>query len=112
MILETLPQRLKNLRETSGMNQGELARVAGITQAQVSNYEVGKQFPGLETAMRLASAFGITVADLIGEKEPATAPPRPPTRNEMALWVIEAIGIEGFQLDRIREVLRDRPYKY
>ncbi len=105
MLLEYLPQRIKNLRESSGLGQSDLAKMAGITQAQVSNYEVGKQFPGLETAAKLAAAFGITVAELIGETDPKPAAPRPASKEEMALWVIEAVGISQVRLDQIRRIL-------
>ena len=105
MLLEFLPQRIKNLRESCGLGQTDLARMAGITQAQISNYEVGKQFPGLETAAKLAAAFGITIADLIGEADPKPAKPRPASKEEMALWVIEAIGISQVRIEQIRRVL-------
>lgn len=105
MIFDLLPQRIKRLRESCGLGQSELAQMAGITQAQVSNYEVGRQMPGLETAAKLAGAFGITVAELIGEKEPKAAAPRPPRKEEMALWVLEAIGISATRLDQIRHLL-------
>lgn len=82
--------------------------MAGITQAQISNYEAGKAFPGLETAAKLASAFGITVAELIEEKEPKAAAPRPPRKEEMAIWVLQAIGISEVRLDQIRYILGER----
>lgn len=85
--------------------------MSGQTQAQISSYELGRTMPNLESAQKVAAALGISLQDLIGEKEPATAPPRPASKVEMALWVIEAIGIDGFKLDRVRTVLLDRPYK-
>lgn len=53
----------------------------------------------------MAEALGLTVGALIGETAPTRSPPRPPTKNEMVVWLIEAIGIEGFALDRIRSTL-------
>lgn len=67
--------------------------------------------PNLESAQKVAAALGISLQNFIGEKEPSTSPPRPATKIEMALWVIEAIGIDGFKLDKVRTVLLDRPYK-
>lgn len=112
MILERLPHRIKKLRESAGFGQGELARMSGLTQAQVSNYESGKQFPGLETALRLSTAFGITVADLIGEDEPKCAAPRAARKEEMALWVLEAIGISEVRVDQIRHILGEKPSRF
>ena len=109
--LKEVPARIKLLREQAGLPQAELARMTGLTQAQISAYEVGRSFPGLESAMALSTALGVTVAELIGEKEPISRPPRPPTKNEMALWVIRTIGIDGFALDRIQSALLEKPYK-
>lgn len=105
MLLEDLPRKLKKLRESAGLGQSELARMAGVTQAQISNYEIGKQFPGVETVVRLAAAFGITVAELIEQDSPTAAPPRPPSKEEMALWVMEGIGISRVRLDQMRYIL-------
>lgn len=109
MILETLPQRIKRLRESAGLNQAQLSKMAGLTQAQVSNYEAGKQFPTLETSLRLAKVLGITVADLIGEKEPIAAAPRPPRKEEMVLWMLEHVGISEIRIDQIRRILGEAP---
>jgi transcriptional regulator with XRE-family HTH domain len=106
--LEVLPERIKRLRESKGLPQFELARMCGLTQAQISAYEIGRSFPGLESTIKLAHAFGTTVAELIGESEPKTAPPRPPSKHEMALWVIESLGIDGFRLETIRRLLLEK----
>lgn len=103
--LDFLAIRIKKLRETSGLTQGQLSRMAGCTQAQISAYEVGKAFPGLETCQKLAQAFGITVSEFLQEQEPKPAAPRPPRKEEMALWVLEAVGISQVRLDQIRRVL-------
>lgn len=103
--MELIPQRIKNLREAAFLSQVELAQMAGCTQAQISAYEVGKAFPNLETALRLSAAFGISLGDMIGEQDPKPGKPRPPSKEEMALWVLEAVGISQVRLDQIRRVL-------
>lgn len=112
MILEDLPRKLKKLRESAGLGQSDLARMAGVTQAQISNYEIGKQFPGVETTVRLAAALGITLADLIEQENPAFAPPRPARKEEMALWILEEIGISQVRLDQMRAILGVGASKY
>lgn len=104
-LLELLPIRIKKLRESLGLSQTDLSRMAGCTQAQISAYERGNAYPGLETLQNLAKAFGITVSELLNEREPKPTPPRPPTKEEMALWVLEAIGISPKRRAHIKLVL-------
>jgi len=105
--LTHIPKRIKLLREAAKMPQHELARMAGLTQAQISAYEVGRAFPGLESTIKLAQVLGVSVSDLLGETAPKTAPPRPPTRAEMALWVLEAMQFARPVIERVRLVLKD-----
>lgn len=109
--LTHIPARIKNLRESAGIPQFELARMCDLTQAQISAYERGTSFPGLESSVRLAAALGVTVSDLIGEKEPLPAPPRPATKSEMAIWILEAIGLDVLKLNHVKRILQDRPTK-
>lgn len=109
--LAELPRRIKKLREGAALSQGDLARMTGLTQAQISAYEVGRSFPGLESALALSAALGTTAAELIGQDVPRVAPPRPASKSEMAIWLLEAIGIDGFPLERCRSVLIDKVYK-
>jgi transcriptional regulator with XRE-family HTH domain len=52
--------RLSLARVRAVMSQGELAEQVGITQTQVSRYEMGKAFPRPATLRALASAVGVT----------------------------------------------------
>lgn len=60
-----LATRLKYLRISNEINQSELAKMAGISQRQVSLYESGKSSPRSETVVRLASALDVSVMKLI-----------------------------------------------
>jgi transcriptional regulator with XRE-family HTH domain len=110
-IFNEIPGRIKRLREEAKFSQSDLARMTNLTQAQISAYEVGRSLPGLESAVALSAALGTTVAELIGQASPRVAPPRPATKSEMACWLLEAIGIDGFPLERCRQVLIDKVYK-
>ncbi len=103
--IHEIPYRLKRLRESSKLTQGELAKMCGMSQAQLSAYELGKHLPNLESLDLLAKALGTTIAAIIDEKEPSLAPPRKPDKDEMALWVLESIGVAGFKLDGVRRIL-------
>lgn len=54
------------LRRSRGLSQEQLARLAGITQPVVSRIETGDRKPSLDTALRLAAVFGLTVEELFG----------------------------------------------
>jgi ribosome-binding protein aMBF1 (putative translation factor) len=57
---------LKAWRRWLGWSQSELARKAGITQAQVARFESGKGTPRADTLLRLSNAMGV-MADLLWE---------------------------------------------
>jgi DNA-binding XRE family transcriptional regulator len=51
------------------MTQVELARVAEMTHAQVSEIETGKRQPYPRTARKLADALGIDVSEILGSPD-------------------------------------------
>jgi transcriptional regulator with XRE-family HTH domain len=63
---------LRELREAKGINQRELANLAGLPPAIISHLEQGRREPRLVHATKLAGVFGITVDELIEPvREPA-----------------------------------------
>jgi transcriptional regulator with XRE-family HTH domain len=56
--------RLVDLRNAKSLSQRDVARLAGISQAQVAELERGKRQPTVEVAERIAAALGIAVSDL------------------------------------------------
>ncbi len=52
------------LRARAGFRQSELARAAGVTRAQVSNYECGRQRPTLDSLEKIMMALGADIFDL------------------------------------------------
>jgi transcriptional regulator with XRE-family HTH domain len=107
--LDDFPIRLRKYREEQGLHQGQLAKMANVTQGQISHYELGKAFPNLESTIRIANAMGVTVASLIGETDARPAPPRPPRKEEMALFILEALGISEIKVDQVRYILGEVP---
>jgi transcriptional regulator with XRE-family HTH domain len=103
--LEDIPLKLRRVRERAGMGQLELARTAKLTQGQISHYESGRALPGLESLARICAALGVTVADFLGEKEPHTAPPREPSKEEMTVFLLSAIGISEIRIAQIERIL-------
>ena len=58
-------RRLREWRFKRDLSQADVARVSGITQASLSNYETGKRDLPLSTFLRVASALDVSVGDLL-----------------------------------------------
>ena len=56
---------IRRWRIARGLNQGQLADMIGVGRSAISNYEKGFRVPDLETAERLADAFGISFGELV-----------------------------------------------
>lgn len=66
MSSTNLSTTIKKLREKNGFSQEKLARLADISNNTVIKIEAGKnQNPTLDTLKKIASAFKITVDELI-----------------------------------------------
>lgn len=56
---------IKQLRESCGMTQTELAERIGVSGKAVSKWETGKGFPDISLLQPLAQALGISVIELL-----------------------------------------------
>ena len=56
---------LKNLRKGRRMTQEKLAKVFHISQTSVSKYETGEALPDIETLVKMADFFGVTLDEFI-----------------------------------------------
>lgn len=62
----------KRLRELRGsQSQEEFAARVGVNQAQISEWESGKQMPGMKNLFRIVAATGANINDLIAEAREA-----------------------------------------
>ena len=70
-----LADRLRNLREKSGLSQESVAHQAGISTYTYQKFEKGESTPGtpmnprLLTLLSLAEVFGVDVRDLLSVDE-------------------------------------------
>jgi transcriptional regulator with XRE-family HTH domain len=64
---ESLAVRIKRLRMASGLTQGQLGELIGISPAAVGRWEAGEFLPKGRYVVKLAGALGIDVAALLGE---------------------------------------------
>lgn len=84
--------RLRELRNSRGMTQAELAFKAHVTASYVWRLESGGAAPGIDLLDRLATALGTTAADLLPVVEP---PDSLPVLREQARRLFETLMIEG-----------------
>jgi putative transcriptional regulator len=67
-----ITNRVRELREAHGqMSQAALAEIIGVTRQTVIAIEQGRYSPSLESAFRIARAFGVGVEDAFGWDDPA-----------------------------------------
>ena len=63
--------RIRELRRLHSMSMQTLARESGVSQSHLSDIESGKAAnPSIATAQAIATAFGLTVSELLLEEKP------------------------------------------
>ena len=87
---------IREWREERGMTQAALAEIAGLATASISQLETGQQGYRQETLQAVASALGITPADLLS-RSPDAEPELlslwaliPDDRKQLALGVLNS----------------------
>jgi transcriptional regulator with XRE-family HTH domain len=63
---EVFPERLRSAREKRGLNQGDLAKRAGLQASAISHFETGTRKPSFDNLRRLADALDVTTDYLLG----------------------------------------------
>jgi len=64
--MSNITKTLRKLRETKGLSQEKLARLADVANNTIIKIEAGKnQNPTLETLKKVAQALGVSVDELI-----------------------------------------------
>ena len=66
--LFTLAERLKNLRETSGLTQSDIARSFGISRSSVNSWEMGLSVPSTQYIVELAKKLNMNLLYLNSEE--------------------------------------------
>ena len=62
---------LADLRGTAGLSQAELARLIGVSSANIGFWELSDKPPRSEVLPKLAAVLGVSVEDLIAGRKPA-----------------------------------------
>lgn len=60
---EFIGKTIKNIRKSANIKQSELAEEIGISEKHLSKIETGKNYPALDTFLKMANVLGFTLAD-------------------------------------------------
>lgn len=64
-----LNDRLRELRQKSGLTQEQVAERLGVTRQTISSYESGRTEPGLDILRELAKIYNADVSEILGENQ-------------------------------------------
>lgn len=67
--MEIFAERLKELRIEAGLNQQELAKELGISDAAICRWESCKRIPNIENLVLIAKYFNVSADFLVGLEE-------------------------------------------
>ena len=68
--MRDIGKNLKQLRESKGLKQEQLAELLFVTRQTVSNYENGRSRPDIETLMKIAEILEIEPIRLFIQENP------------------------------------------
>ncbi|MFA6624253.1 MAG: helix-turn-helix transcriptional regulator [Bacilli bacterium] len=63
-----LKENLRFLRRKAGLTQAELAAKLKIKQYNISDYEIGRIEPNINTLIKLANVFHVSIDFLVGKR--------------------------------------------
>lgn len=72
---ELVGQRIRRLRESRGLSQGQFAESVGRTQAAVSQWESGRRTPSVDDLLEIAGALGENLSKLLPDASPVSPVP-------------------------------------
>ncbi|MBR2783033.1 MAG: helix-turn-helix transcriptional regulator [Firmicutes bacterium] len=73
---ETFGKRLKSLRKSAGLNQGDLAEKLNVSRSSISSYENIDRMPDIEILRDAAAFFDVSADWLIGLSEVRQGDPK------------------------------------
>lgn len=101
--------RLRELRESRGLTQAQLAHLLGKSWETISNFERGKTLPSLVTLEQVAGVLGLSMRDFFDDKviQPSA------DDLEVVLAELRALGAEdrvlAAELVRTLAMVRKKP---
>lgn len=78
-----LGQRIRYYRKEKGMTQEQLAETIGISLSFLGHIERGSRIMSVETLIRFATFFNVSIDDLLQDSLPMTATARSAREGEL-----------------------------
>jgi transcriptional regulator with XRE-family HTH domain len=78
-------ERIRQLREDSGLTQADLARRLGITRSSVNAWELGISVPSTQYVVELAQIFKVSTDYVLGLGSTATVSVKDLTEGDIQL---------------------------
>src|SRR5229473_1591861 len=97
--------RLKELRESKQLSQGDVEKRTGLLRCYISRVENGHTVPAIETLEKLARAFEVPLYQLFYDGEEPPKLPRLLNRKTRAEIAWGSSGKDGRFLNRLRSFL-------
>jgi len=89
--------RFKNLRQSKGLNQVQLAERLGVKKQSISNWENDNIMPSIEMLMRIADFFHVSTDYLLGRDVQETE----------AVQTLDITGLTPRQVEHIKFIVDD-----
>ena len=95
--METLNDRIKQLRKEKGFTQSQLADLLGVTDKAVSKWEVGEANPDISLLVKISEIFGVTIDYLLTGKVEETISLDDMDDEKRFLYLIKKDDAVGFE---------------
>lgn len=98
-----LCEQLKKIRENHGLKQNELAKILNISSATYNTYERNISFPPIETLIKIANYFNVSLDELVGRNysKPYTTLEQDILRTVNQLSNLEQSKVLGYAKARV-----------
>lgn len=83
--MSAVGRNIRKLRESHGMSQADLAKVAGVTDKAVSTWEMGLKQPRIVALTKVAEHFHVTISELYEDIDIVYRNPNPLKQEEREL---------------------------
>lgn len=90
-----LAERLRQIRESKKLSQGDIQNRSGLQRCYISRVENGHAVPALETLEKIAQALEVPLYELFYQDGPLFEAPAP-TKNAKEDWASRGKGFRMF----------------